>query len=122
MKKPPAERRKFIRLDAPIAIAYSLPQGDRVYRVVSKNISALGLRFQTTSSHLQESNMLDLTLELPNASNPVHARGKVIWIKKLTLEDSAPFDVGIAFEKIDEDNKNTFLKFLCDLIYNIPKK
>jgi len=52
----------------------------------------------------------------------VHAKGKVIWIKQLSLEDDAARDVGIELIEIEEDNKNTFLKFLCDLIYNLPKE
>ncbi|MFC1577056.1 PilZ domain-containing protein [Candidatus Omnitrophota bacterium] len=122
MKRSSAERRKYIRLEAPINVSYTLSQGDKVYRAVSKNISALGLRFQIPSSTIEESSILELALELPSAPNPVHVRGKVIWVKKLTLEDNAPFDVGVEFEKIDEDNKNTFLKYLCDLIYSMSDK
>ena len=42
--------------------------------------------------------------------------------KKLSLEDNSPFDVGTELVDIEEDNKNTFLKFLCDLIYNLPEE
>ncbi|MFH1996066.1 MAG: PilZ domain-containing protein [Candidatus Omnitrophota bacterium] len=121
-KTPPAERRKFIRLDAPIGVTYTVDRGDKVYRVVSKNVSALGLRFQSFEKNLRESSLLDLTINLPEALNPVHACARVIWVKKLSLEDNAPLDIGVEFESVDEDNKNTFLKFLCDLIYNISPK
>ena len=46
----------------------------------------------------------------------------MVWIKQLSLEDDAPYDIGIELTEIEEDNKNTFLKFLCDLIYNLSKE
>jgi len=120
MKRSLGERRRFIRLEAPIGIAYTVSKSDRIFRAVSKNISAEGLRFQIAEKNLDESDTVQLTLESPKMPNPIHARGRVIWIQQLSIEDGAPFDVGISFEDIDEDNKNTFLKFLCDLIYSIP--
>jgi hypothetical protein len=42
---------------------------------------------------------------IPEAPNPVHAKAKVIWKKKISLEDAAPFDCGLEFTEIEEDNK-----------------
>lgn len=115
------ERRRFIRLTTPINISYVAPEQNKVLQAVSKDISALGVRFETKEK-IKEGATLELTLELPKASNPVHARGKLVWSKRISLEDSSPYDVGVEFIKIEEDNKNTFLKYLCDLIYNRPHK
>lgn len=95
---------------------YILPNSDKIYTATTKDISALGVRF-TTNENLKEDSNLEITLKLPNAQNPVHASGRIAWLKKLNLEDNTPFDVGIEFLRIEEDNKNTFLKYLCDLIY-----
>jgi len=125
MKKPSGkliERRRFIRLNAPVNIEYTMPDSGKIYSSVTKNISADGLRIEGDSSFTpNDSETLELKLKIPGAVSPVHARGKVIWKKKISLEDGAPFDVGIEFTEIEEDNKNTFLKFLCDLIYNFPE-
>jgi c-di-GMP-binding flagellar brake protein YcgR len=121
MKKPMSERRRFIRLEVPVELSYRLPQGDRVYRSTSKNISPEGLGFQVSGGAPSEADVLDITLELPSAPNPVHIRGKVVWKKRLSLEDNTPYDIGVEFLDIDEDNKNTFLRYLCDLIYSWPK-
>ena len=115
------ERRSFIRLREPIRITYTIADNDKVYNVTAKDISADGLRFQTSYKGIKEGNLLEMKLDIPNVANPVHAKGRVMWKKKLSLEDNAPFDVGTELAEIEEDNKNTFLKFLCDLVYNLPE-
>jgi len=116
------ERRKYIRLKTPVSVTYTVPNTGIVHSSVTKDMSVDGLRLVTKARDLEEGSVLELKLGLYGANNPVHAKGKVVWIKQLSLEDNAPFDVGIELTEIEEDNKNTFLKFLCDLIYNLPKE
>ena len=116
------ERRRYVRLLTPIPIAYTVPETGSVHATSSKNISADGIRFETFDRELRENDVIELKLTISAAPNPVHARGKVVWKKKMSLEDAAPYDCGIEFTVIEEDNKNTFLKFLCDLIYDIKKE
>ena len=116
------ERRKYIRLKTPVSVTYTAPNTGIVHSSVTKDISADGLRLETKARDIEKGALLELKLELYGGNNPVHAKGKVVWIKQLSLEDDAPCDMGIEFTEIEEDNKNTFLKFLCDLIYNLPKE
>jgi hypothetical protein len=116
-----AERRSFIRLREPISVTYTISGGDKLFTVTATDISADGLRFQTANQDLREGDVLEMKFEIPAVANPVHAKGVIIWKKKLSLEDSAPIDTGAEILEIEEDNKNTFLKFLCDLIYNLPE-
>ena len=116
MAKRNEEKRKYLRLNNPVELEYILPDSNTVHTRVTKDISATGLRFETTEK-IEENSTLELKLKLPNLQNPVHVYGRVAWLKRVTLEDNAPFDVGVEFLKIEEDNKNTFLKYLCDLIY-----
>lgn len=113
------ERRRYVRLDAPIDVAYTVPETGSVLNSNTKNISADGLRFETLNKSIKESDILELKMVIKNAPNPVHAKAKVVWKQKVSLEDAAPYDLGLEFTEIEEDNKNTFLKFLCDLIYGI---
>ena len=115
------ERRKYIRLSAPIRLTYTNIDNGRVHNTDIKDISAEGMRFETRDKALNISDNLELKLDIPNMPNPVHAKGTVVWKEKLSLEDDSPFDFGIEFSEIEDDNKNTFLKFLCDLIYNLPE-
>lgn len=116
------ERRRYIRLDTPINFSYSLPDSDTIHRSVTKNISADGLRFEAREKDLKESDVVELRLDIPGAVNPVHAKGRIMWKKKLTLEDGAPHNFGAEIIEVEEDNKNTFLKFFCDFIYDISKE
>ena len=116
------ERRRYIRLQTPINISYILPESGKIYNTVAKNISADGLRLETMDKVIKEADTIELKLDISGAVNPVHAKGRVIWKGRISLEDGAPFDMGLEFTEIEEDNKNTFLKFLCDLIYNLPKE
>lgn len=116
------ERRRYVRLQTPIDITYTVPETGNVLSANTKNISADGLRFETHNKSIKESDVIELKMITQDAPNPVHAKAKVIWKKKISLEDAAPFDCGLEFTEIEEDNKNTFLKFLCDLIYNIKKE
>jgi c-di-GMP-binding flagellar brake protein YcgR len=114
------ERRKFIRLEVPVELKY-IVEGDPTRKeVTTKDLSCEGLRF-ITEQGINEGTSLELNLIIPNASNPVHINGKVVWARKITTEDSSPFEVGVEFVKIEEDNKNTFLRYLCDLIYSQTK-
>jgi len=113
------ERRRFIRIEALIEISYILQDSSTIRSITAKNISADGFRFETTDKGFSESGIIELKINLPGTSNPVHAKGKIAWKRKISLEDRAPFAVGIEFTEIEEDNKNTFLKFLCDHIYKL---
>ena len=116
------ERRRFIRIEGPIEVSYVSQNSSTIRSITAKNISADGFRFETHDKDLSESGVIEMTINLPETANPVHTKGRVAWKKKISLEDRAPFDVGIEFIEIEEDNKNTFLKFLCDHIYMLPKE
>lgn len=120
MKKP-EERRKFTRYTMSLPITYVLDGENTIHKSTTINVSSLGLRFEC-QKQLKEGTSLELKLELPKASNPVHGKGKLAWVRKSTLEDNSPFDVGMEFVKIEEDNKNTFLRFMCDLAYKYGHK
>ena len=114
------ERRKFIRLEVPVNLKYIAKGNSAQKEVTTKDLSCEGLRF-TNNEGLEEGVLLELNLDIPDTSNPVHVNGKVAWAKRASTEDGSLFDIGVEFIKIEEDNKNTFLKYLCDLIYNQTK-
>ena len=115
MAKGNAERRKYLRIEIPLKLRI-ITDANYVEDCTIKNLSPLGVRFET-KKELKDGEDLELTLNLPDSANPVHIEGKVVWHKKASLEDGAPFDVGCEFVKIEEDNKNTFLRYYCDLMY-----
>lgn len=108
-------------MSVPIDMSYAISGNNKIHNTATKDISADGLRFIIHDKVIKESDLVELKLNIPNIPSAIHAKGRVVWKKKLSLEDRAPFDVGIELNEIEEDNKNTFLKFLCDLIYNLPE-
>ena len=122
MKRDIEERRRFIRLEVPIELKYVVEDdaSQMRRRVATKDLSCDGLRF-ISEQKIGEGAVLDLNLTIPGANNPVHIKGKAVWSRKISSEDAAPVEVGVEFIQIEEDNKNTFLKYLCDLIYNETK-
>lgn len=121
MMKKIEEKRRFIRLEVPVELKYIIKGDPRRKEVMTKDVSCEGLRF-ICNDEIREGTALELNINIPNANNPVHINGKAVWVKKLSIEDGSPFEVGVEFMEIEEDNKNTFLKYLCDLIYNQTKK
>lgn len=116
------EKRRYIRLATPIHFSYSVPDSGIIHKAITKNISADGLRFEASEKGLKESDIVELKLDIPDTANPVHAKGEIMWKKKLSLEDGAPYNFGVELVEVEEDNKNTFLKFFCDFIYDISRE
>jgi len=117
MTKGLEEKRRYLRLSVPIEFEYNFLDSDKIYIAVTNDLSATGLRFVSDNALLKEKLMLELKLKLPNVQNPVHASGQVVWLNKNNPGVDPAVDVGIEIVSIEEDNKNTFLKYLCDLIY-----
>ena len=116
MVKPIQERRKYLRTETPINIRV-ISKNSTVEEAQTKDISPIGLRFKSKTSPMGINEELELKIEMPDASSSVHTKAKVVWKKKLSTEDGAPFAIGCEFLKIEDDNKNTFLKYFCDLLY-----
>jgi hypothetical protein len=114
MKLKLPERRRFVRIEIPLRVVVKTE--GRVDEVITKNVSPVGLRFEV-GKELTQSDRLSMSLYLPENDDPIELVGKVIWQTKTSLEDNAPYDVGIEITEIKDKNKNIFLKYLCDLLY-----
>jgi hypothetical protein len=119
MKLKLPERRRFVRIDIPLKIV--IENGGITDEVLTTNISPVGLRFGI-SRELKKDEPLKITLYLPEENTPIGLDAKIIWQIKTSLEDKAPYDVGVEIVAIEEDCKNTFLKYLCDLLYRSTYK
>lgn len=117
------EKRKFIRFDIALKVAYIAQKEPKVEKIgATKDISATGMQL-LSGDKLEPGDKLDLKIFMPEALNPAHMKGVVVWSSGLDSAKNYPYSAGIDFVKIEEDNKNTFLKFLCNLMYEkIGKK
>jgi c-di-GMP-binding flagellar brake protein YcgR len=121
MKQKPTsinERRRYIRTDKLLPMTISLKE-EKSYRDIhatTRNISATGTMAETTEK-LAVGSTVKLEISIPGAANPVHGNGTVVW--STPISGAGKYYNGIEFVGIEEDNKNTFLKFLCDAIYRV---
>lgn len=116
MSRAQEERRTYLRIETPLHIKV-VGKESVVYKAITKDISPLGLRYETKEKNVDINDEVELTIELPDALSPIHAKARVVWKRRLPTEEGSPFDIGCRFIKIEEDNKNTFLKYFCDLRY-----
>ncbi len=112
-----AENRTYIRTETsvPVKLQIEAEGSIQLIKGVTCNVSATGMMIE-----LDQKIALDTKLGidiLPSgASNAIHCDGKVVWVSQSEKIDH--HYCGIEFADVEEDNKNTFLKFLCDAIYN----
>ena len=114
------ERRSYIRTGASVPIVLHLKEkgADEEIKAYARNISATGIMFES-DRELPVGVEASINLNAPDTSNPVHCTGRIIW--STPISQTKKFHCGIEFLSIEEDNKNTFLKFLCDAIYKSDK-
>lgn len=111
------EKRRFIRFAIALKVAYIVQRDPKTEKLgTTKDVSAQGMQL-LTSDKLELGDKVDLKIFVPEALNPAHMKGIVVWSRELDSPKSHSCNAGIDFGKIEEDNKNTFLKFLCDLMY-----
>ena len=119
MKLKLPERRRFVRLEAPLDI--KVFRAGKTEKLTTKNISPMGFMVETGESFDKDQ---ELTFELKVAEGavPVGIKGRVIWQNKTSLADGAPYNVGVDIVEVDNPGKNDFLKYLCDLLYGSEYK
>jgi c-di-GMP-binding flagellar brake protein YcgR len=110
------EKRNYIRTDISVPIDIFICRKKDTDRIAAQawNISASGMMIETdTELRVGIEARIDMTPA--GTLNPVHCKGRIVWSAASTKKGK--YNLGVEFLGIEEDNKNTFLKFLCDLIY-----
>ena len=110
------EKRRFIRFDITLKVNYTTQKAPRMEKTgIVKDVSAGGMQL-LTEEKLETGSRLELKVFIPEALNPAHLNGTVLWSKDVSDGKKISYSAGIEFGKIEEDNKNTFLRFLCGLM------
>ncbi|MFH0732953.1 MAG: PilZ domain-containing protein [Candidatus Omnitrophota bacterium] len=112
------ERRRYIRMEDPVPVTVRFKTENSIEQIQtnSKNISATGMMIEIEKGIPLETTV-EISLAPKKTLNPIHINAKVVRSEKDKGESL--YNTGLEFTKIEEDNKNTFLKFLCDTIYKI---
>jgi c-di-GMP-binding flagellar brake protein YcgR len=115
------ENRNYIRTDISVPLDIFICREKDTDRIPAQawNISASGMMIESeTKLHVGLEARIDMTP--PGTLNPVHCTGRIVWSG--TGSKPGKHNYGVEFLAIEEDNKNTFLKFLCDLIYKSAER
>ncbi len=115
------EQRYYIRIDVSVPTILSIRKKDAVEKIKAyvKNVSASGMMIHLDKKLLTGVET-SIDMHAPDTLNPIHCNGKVVRV--IAADKPGKYSCGIIFTRIEEDNKNTFLKFLCDTIYRSGEK
>ena len=110
------EQRYYIRIDVSVPMTLSIKKKGAVetIKASAKNVSASGILINV-NKRLSVGTETAIDMHAPDTLNPIHCNGKVIRVT--AANKKGRYNCGIVFAGIEEDNKNTFLKFLCDALY-----
>ena len=110
------EKRNYIRtyISVPVLIYIQRKNNAEKITACAWDISASGIMIETDAK-LKVGIEADIDMAPYESLNPIHCKGKIVWSAARSIGNG--YNYGVKFISIEEDNKNTFLKFLCDLIY-----
>ncbi len=104
------DRRKFKRFDAYMSIKFKA-HGDRHLQgmSLSKDLCRDGLRINSTSV-IQEGQLLDLEINIPDDPKTIHTAGRVMWARPSVGENQG-YDHGVKLLEMDPVDKFRVLDF-----------
>lgn len=108
------ERRRQIRVETPILVAFPNPETMKTERSFTQDVSESGMRFPTAVK-LQVGQELALTLELPFQDATLHATGEILWIREVCRLGAPQYDVGVRFRWIEDPDQHRLARHLASL-------
>ena len=108
------EKRKFIRLKAPIGVAYKLVKKNvrpRTYASFSKDIGGGGVRI-FVKEELRSGDLLELQIRIPHLEEPIRAIGEVMWYAVSKDRANETREAGVRFRDIDPGDLHAILEFV----------
>ena len=101
------EKRKFVRLKAPIGVTYKLIKKHRKQRSHSsfiEDLSAGGLSL-TVKEDLRQGDLLEMTIQIPHLREAVQAIGEVAWIFPSRK-------IGVRFRDVESSDLKHVLEYI----------
>jgi len=108
------ERRKFIRLQAPLGVVYkTIKKNKRQAPVPSliKNIGGGGVRV-IVKEDLRPGDLLELQIQIPHLEEPIHAVGEVVWFSHSKEKENDQREAGLRFREIEPEDLHRILEFV----------
>ncbi|MDD5131115.1 MAG: PilZ domain-containing protein [bacterium] len=112
------ERRKFVRLDTTVRIRYKvlIPTEDH-NDTNSRDLSSGGVKIEVKEP-IKPSTVLWLEINLPSETDPLEAKGEVIWQEKIAATENNRYEMGIKFLEMDLNDRNRLSKYLFSLLHS----
>ncbi|HRK61171.1 MAG TPA: PilZ domain-containing protein [Candidatus Omnitrophota bacterium] len=104
------DRRKFKRFDAYMSIKFKSHDDKHLHGMsLSKDLCRDGLRINAPAV-LQEGQLLDLEINIPDDPKTIHTAGRVMWARPSTGENQG-FDHGVKLLEMDPVDKFRVLDY-----------
>ena len=108
------ENRKFIRLQAPIGVTYKIIDKNKYTKPqlsLIKDISGGGVRIMVKED-LRAGDLIDMEIQIPLVSQPVHAVGEVVWFSSVTDRERPHREAGVRFCDIGPKDLHCILEYV----------
>jgi c-di-GMP-binding flagellar brake protein YcgR len=112
------EKRRYVRANGLVLVNYKIPDLEIEGKSSAYDVSGGGLRI-TVNQKLDLATSIEMEIYLPGSSQPILAKGEVVWIKQVQekldtplAEEKKYFYIGIKFNAIDENSKNRIINYV----------
>ena len=132
MEKKPyskSERRRYIRLEPkePISVRFKVVEESRSRKAAAadqaktRSVSAGGmfleiplLKPEMLDGLLRGTHLLSLQIDIPDASHPIKALARVVWVETEKEVKSDKYGVGVSFLGIREEDRDKIVNYVID--------
>lgn len=124
------ERRKYVRSNGLVLVNYRIINLQMEGKSSAYDVGGAGVRI-TVDRKLKINTLAEMEIYLPGDSQPILAKGEVVWAKECKEKASAEtatvpkkdyFYAGIKFTVIDESNKNRIVNYVHRKIHQEKKR
>ena len=106
------EKRKFIRLRAPLGVVYRLVRKNKRSKPQAsfiKNLSGAGVCL-TCKEELRQGDLIQMEIQIPHLAEPVRALGEVVWTTLHGEHDN--HEVGVRFRDAEAKSISKILEYV----------
>jgi c-di-GMP-binding flagellar brake protein YcgR len=105
------DKRKFHRYLLAIDIDFSKENTANKRRSKTKNVSVGGVCITTSEGPLELGGIYTLTFKLPDSSEAILTKAKVVWSKADMVNGQTLYDNGLEFINIEEKNRSAIADY-----------
>lgn len=108
------EKRKYIRLKAPIGVTYHLVKKHKrptPHKSLVRDIGGGGMSL-AVQDDLRAGDLLELQIQIPHLEEPVRAVGEVVWFLHLKCADRQTREAGLKFRDIKTGELHHILEYV----------